>query len=147
MSTITKNRTYAEVLGERNISVPDHLVADAEVPVLTGLQRQGDLVIVPTSSLRFQAHSQAVPPEGVAVVRGENGGHTHHLAAYSGTCRWAPNPSVSAADPDLGELHVPAGATAYLSHDDEHGANGIGPGNYTIRRQVEEAERRQLVAD
>lgn len=142
--------TYQEVLGDRGISVPEHLVADAEVPVLSGIQRQGDLCIVPIAAnkRRFGDLAKPVPPEGIAVVQGENGGHTHHLAAYSGTCLWARNPRTSAEDPDLGELEVPEGAAAYLSHDDEHGANGIAPGNYAIRRQVQETDkRRALVAD
>jgi len=71
-----------------------------------------------------------VPPEGIAVVRGENG-----ATASPGRLRrrmlWAGNPQVSAAAPVLGELEVPEGAVAYLSHDDEHGCNGIGPGHYT----------------
>jgi hypothetical protein len=140
--------TYGAVLGERNISVPEHLEADAEVPVLRSLQRQGDLAVIPrTISVRHSWKVEAIPPEGIAVVRGENGGHTHHLAAYDGVCLWAGNPQVTAADPVLGELEVPAGAVAYLSHDDEHGANGIAPGHYAIVRQVEETDRRQLVSD
>ena len=140
--------TYGAVLGERNITVPEHLEADAEVPVLTGLQRQGDVAIIPTERPKELAWQyEKVPPEGIAVVRGENGGHTHHLAAYDGVCLWAGNPQVSAAAPVLGELEVPDGAVAYLSHDDEHGANGIGPGHYAIVRQVEETDKRQLVAD
>jgi hypothetical protein len=140
--------TYSQVLEARHATVPPHLIADAEVPVLTGLQRQGDLLIVPlTKATSTPWKAQPIPPEGVAVVRGENGGHTHHLAAYNGVCLWAGNPSVSATEPNLGELEVPKGAAAFLSHDDEHGANGIGPGRYTIRRQVEESDRRRLVAD
>jgi len=34
-----------------------------------------------------------------------------------------------------GVLTVPSGQSAMLIHTDEHGANGIGPGRYEIRRK------------
>ena len=41
--------TFAQALGKIGVTIPDHLVADAEVPVLTGVQAQGDLIIVPAA--------------------------------------------------------------------------------------------------
>jgi hypothetical protein len=35
----------------------------------------------------------------------------------------------------VGHLCVPQGQTALLIHTDEHGANGIGPGEYAIHRK------------
>jgi hypothetical protein len=39
--------TFASALALIGTTVPDHLVADAEVPVLTDPQAQGDLLVVP----------------------------------------------------------------------------------------------------
>lgn len=58
---------------------------------------------------------------------------------------WASR-QATAASPDLGTLTVPEGGSAYLMHP-EHGAQGIGPGDYILRRQVEAAEQARLVAD
>ena len=72
--------TYAEILNAHDIEVPAHLVADAEVPVLTGMQRQGDVIVLPTRAGKVTG-LVPVPPEGTAVVRGESGGNTHLLVA------------------------------------------------------------------
>lgn len=47
--------TFAEALGKIGVTIPDHLIADAEVPVLTGVQAQGDLIIVPAHLDDFKA--------------------------------------------------------------------------------------------
>jgi hypothetical protein len=39
--------TYRSALALIGAGVPDHLVADAEVPILTGPQAQGDLLVIP----------------------------------------------------------------------------------------------------
>lgn len=122
-----------------HVEIPEHLAADAELPVLSGLQVQGDIVIVPT---RASAKAGVpVPAEGVAVVRGENGGHTHLLIGEGVT--WAP---ASVRGQTLGVMTVPEGGTAYLLHP-EHGGNAMGPGAYTVRRQREQADAIRLVAD
>jgi len=54
------NLTYAAALGMSGITIPDHLIADAEVPVLNGVQAQGDLLIVPWHDDRTD-ESEAVP--------------------------------------------------------------------------------------
>ncbi|MFD0857027.1 hypothetical protein ACFQ07_32670, partial [Actinomadura adrarensis] len=77
-----------------------------------------------------------VPVVGVAVVRGEAGGHTHLLLA-SGDVRY------DAREADgitLGTLQVGDGATAWLDHP-EHGNTGIAPGLYELRRKREVAPR------
>ena len=138
--------TYGSILDQHQVEVPAHLEADAEVPVLTGLQRQGDIIVIPMRTARVSGQNP-VPPDGVAVVRGEAGGNTHLLVGGDPdvTVLWVSR-QATAQDPDLGTLTVPDGGSAYLLHP-EHGAQGIGPGDYIIRRQVEAAEQARLVAD
>lgn len=130
--------TYDSLMTAHKVEVPEHLVAQAEVPVLRGMQRQGDLLLIPTRVA--ESGGKPVPAEGVAVVRGEAGGNTHLLVA-DGPVAWLP-----ASGQTLGTVTVPEGATAYLLHP-EHGAQGIAPGSYTIRRQREQADAIRLVAD
>ena len=142
--------TYASALALVGADVPAHLVADAEVPVLTGAQAQGDLLVLPTASAGTPAWGP-VPDGGVQLVRGEATGNTHWLhrglaadGSHSEGVRWAPAPAAPATDDGgpplvLGLLHVPEGCTALLIHTDEHGANGIGPGRYAIHRKREAA--------
>jgi hypothetical protein len=143
--------TYRSALALIGVSVPDHLVADAEVPVLTGPQAQGDLLVLPDdppSDLDWAP----VPDDGVQVVRGEATGNTHwlHRGFDSPGTRWAPTTPGSNVL-TLGWLHVPEGQSAQLVHTDEHGANGIGPGTYRINRKREASSqftpRTRLVTD
>ena len=143
--------TYRSALSLVGVSVPPHLVADAEVPVLTGPQAQGDLLVFPDPpSIDLPLDWQPVPDSGVRIVHGEATGNTHwlHRGFDSPGIRWT-----VAHSPDgltLGFLDVPQGQSAQLIHTDEHGANGIGPGVYRINRKREQAvgaARRRLVAD
>ena len=131
--------TYQTILDRHQVAIPAHLEAQAEVPVLTGPQRQGDVFILP------QRHGvddgTPIPAEGVVVVRGEAGGNTHLLTADGGAT-WRP----VVGSQDCGVLNVPQGASAWLIHP-EHGANGIGPGSYILRRQRQQADEIRLVAD
>lgn len=134
-------RTLTEIMAPHSVEVPEHLIADAEVPVISGKpQRQGDVFIVPMRKGEV-AKLKPVPAEGIPVVRGENGGNTHLLVA-DGPVLFAPREFGA----DMGTLVVPDGATAYLIHP-EHGANAIGGGTYIVRRQREQAEEIRLVAD
>ena len=137
--------TYGAVLGACDIEIPAHLVADAEVPVLTGMQRQGDVAVIPA---RPGADRGApVPAEGVAVVRGEAGGNTHLLVGdldQPGAVCW--RVTVGGDPLELGTITVPDGAVAHLVHP-EHGAQGIGAGCYRVRRQREQADEIRMVAD
>jgi hypothetical protein len=133
-------KTYADVM--RDIEIPAHLQADAEVPVISGFQRQGDVAVIPMRPGKV-AGLLPIPAEGIAVVRGESGGNTHLLVA-EGPCFFAPNTQRTGAD--QGTLEVQEGGTAFLTHP-EHGAQGIGAGQYTIRRQLEQAEEIKLVQD
>ena len=131
-------------------NVDSALVDDIDIPVLAGIQRQGDVLVIPHRA--GAGPSGQVPGDGVPVVRGESGGNTHLLVDMSplagqGTeqpIMWRPVSGRSGQD--LGELTVPEGSVAGLLHP-EHGATLIGPGYYIIRRQREQADEIRLVAD
>ncbi len=112
---------------------------ELEIPCLTGLQRQGDVLIVPAP-----ARAGGVPiGKGIEVVRSEAGSNTHCL---HGDGTW-----LAAGDAQTGlvqgYLTVPEGGEAYLIHSEEHGAMGVAPGSYEIRRQREFAGEWRRVAD
>ncbi|MFY1669826.1 hypothetical protein ACN27G_07675 [Plantactinospora sp. WMMB334] len=141
--------TYRTALAMVGASVPDHLVADAEVPILSGPQAQGDLMVIPLHDLEPGLSWRPVPADGIQVVRGEATGNTHwlHRGFDSAGVRFAP---ASRPGLTIGYLEVPAGQSAQLIHTDEHGANGIGPGRYRINRKREltpDAPRIRLVVD
>lgn len=137
--------TYAETLGKHQISLPDDLIADLEVPVLNGAQCQGDVGIWPRPKLGHaeQASFTPVPPAGLPIVQGTN---THILDAYLGDVRWSPT-EAHAGEVTIGILDVPDGAIAYLTHTDEHTTNGIGPGTYRVTGKREQADEIRRVAD
>ena len=135
-------KTYEQVMGAHDVEIPAHLIADAEVPVLTGLQVQGDVAIVPHRPGKSGEKPIEVPREGVPVVRGESGGNTHLLVAVDGPVLWSP----SSNPMTLGQVTVPKGATAFMLHP-EHGAMGMGPGSYLVRRQREQADEIRRVQD
>lgn len=123
--------TLAEAIELHGIDVDEHLDRQMTIPILTGLQAQGDVMVVPRPAQAPAAGP--VPPDGIAVVRGEFGGHTHTLLA-EGAVTFDPAPGPEGLD--IGVLTVPAEATAYLAHP-EHAYSGIGPGTYVLRRQRE----------
>ncbi len=128
--------TYGRALALVGVSVPAHLVADAEVPVLTGPQAQGDLLVVPADPPGGPSW-RPVPEAGIQVVHGEATGNTHwlHRGFGSAGVRWG---WPDGADPlVVGYLWVPEDGSALLIHTDEHGANGIGPGRFAVRRKRE----------
>lgn len=134
--------TLAETIDRFGVDVHDHLDRDALVPINAGVQRQGDVLVLPAT----RDAQTPVPAAGVPVVRGESGGNTHLLLA-DGPVRFDLDPT--AADPSqlrLGALTVPEGSVAYLAHP-EHAYTGIAPGCYEIRRQREMADEIRRVAD
>ena len=138
-----RNTVKTEVFAQHNIQIPPHLLAQAEVPVLTGVQRQGDLLIVPAPVGRYDLLPfAAVPRSGVQVVHGEATGNTHWLDGDPGV-EWA---RVVAGLLTV-VVAVPEGATATLTHTDEHGQNAMGPGLYEIRRKRELSDEIRLVQD
>lgn len=111
----------------------DRLQAADDIPVLTGLQRQGDVLVIPTAPGQV-AGLVDIPPAGTPAVQGQ---HTHLLVgdgAYA-----ARNDGI-----DLGTLVVRT--EVWMLHD-EHGGNAIGPGTYLLRGKQEMAEQIRRVAD
>ena len=135
--------TFASGLAKIGVTVPDHLIADAEVPVLTGPQTQGDLMIIPITG--HPAELVELPAAGHQVVVGEATGNTHWL--YRGF----DSEGVKFARVDEGltavVVFVPEGQTAELIHTDEHGVNAMGPGLYAINGKRELAEEVRRVTD
>lgn len=136
-------RIVKDLITTHGVEIDPHLDWEATVAVSAGLQRQGDVIIIPTAMVRRPgaAAEKPVPQCGVAVVRGEAGGNTHLLLA-DGPVRYDPAPR----NLTLGVLTVGEGAVAYLAHP-EHGYAGIAPGTYVIRRQREQADEIRIVAD
>lgn len=135
--------TLADITKRTGFAVLEHLEAEAQVPVLPGLQAQGDLFVIPQ-----EAHGHAtdrateVPPAGIPVIEAAGSGHEHRLfAGQPGTAWWTPD---TWNRQDIGVLECTQ--PAYLLHP-EHGAAGIAPGAYLLRRQREQAGEERLVAD
>lgn len=138
MSTLTID----EAVTTFGVKVDDHHDLNALVPVLDGLQFQGDVAVIPTTS---RTAKTPLPKGGVPVVRGEAGGNTHLLLG-TGDVRFDSLDTGLATDLTLGVLTVGAGSEAYLAHP-EHAYSGIAPGSYEIRRQREQADAIRLVTD
>ncbi|GAA4595025.1 hypothetical protein GCM10023194_63560 [Planotetraspora phitsanulokensis] len=142
--------TLASLSQQTGLAVLDHLEQSVSIPVVDGLQAQGDLIVVPlpviasSVQVRPDARWSDVPPEGVELLRGAAGGNPHTLVADPGTCRW----TRSVSDSHWLAIGVfETSAVAYLLHP-EHGATGCTPGTYVVRRQREFGGRRErLVAD
>lgn len=114
---------------------------ELEVPVISGNQAQGDVLLVKTTT----PHRGQPIGNGVVVVRAEAGSpNTHSL---HGTGFWEPNPRASVDNLVQGWLTVPADSEAFLIHTEEHSALGVGPGTYEVRTQREFAGEWQRVAD
>jgi hypothetical protein len=64
--------TLAELTGRTGREVLDHLARDIEIPVIAGLQAQGDLIVIPHELIRdhVAAYQHAswrpVPASGIA---------------------------------------------------------------------------------
>lgn len=135
-----------QILDHAGVAALGVLDTQIEVPVLTGGQRQGDLLILPRPNKT--AATTSIPQAGVTVVRGEtSSGNTHSLHSLDGVASYYDVRDPGPAGLVLGVLTVPDGATAYLVHTEEHGANAFGPGTYEIRRQREFAGEWRQVAD
>ncbi|GAA0826481.1 hypothetical protein ACFQVD_27920 [Streptosporangium amethystogenes subsp. fukuiense] len=142
--------TLASLSRQTGLAVLDHLERSASIPVVHGLQAQGDLIVIPLSVIASSiwlwpdAGWMDVPGEGIELLRGAAGGNPHTLVADPGTCRWTTGVSDSES---LAIGAFETSAVAYLLHP-EHGATGCPPGSYVIRRQREhEGQRARLVAD
>lgn len=122
----------AELVDRTSVAALDHLERDTTIPVVDGLQAQGDLIVIPYSMLTDppdQNGSRWVPPEGVHLVEGVGGRNPHVLVADPDTCTWHPiwRDGVAVLENT---------APVYLLHP-EHGGTGIAPGRWLVRRQRE----------
>lgn len=145
--------TTSDLMAATGVAVVTEQDFDLDIPVLSGIQRQGDVIVVP----RAVSAGTVVPASGTPVVRGENGGNTHAIYAADGqvfcdvrqSTSWQVSSRGVRNEADsliVATLSVPDESTAYLGHP-EHGYMGIGPGSYEIRRQREQAEEMRIVAD
>lgn len=142
--------TLDQLVREHGTSVLDHLDTEVSVPVITGLQHQGDVSVVPVSMTPQPGRTAAAPLAGgghVVVDGRATGGHDHVLHAGFGSAGVLFDPAVATPQSlALGLLTVPEGEIAYLAHP-EHGYSGIGGGTFELRRTREQAEVQRLVAD
>ena len=137
---MTSTATIGQLAEAHGFDVLDHLDKSVEVPVLDGLQVQGDLIIVPARGRNVSG--KTVPAAGVAVIAPVGSGHEHRLfAGAPGTAVFVPDVS---GGQDIGLLECTA--PAYIAHP-EHAYAGIAPGTYLLRRQREQADEERLVAD
>lgn len=131
--------TLGQLIDRHGVDVLEHLDRQAAVPVLDGLQFQGDLAVIPQPGMPDRSTVE-VPAAGLAVIEAAGGGHEHRLlAGVPGTVMFAP-----LSGQDIGVLTTTE--PAYIAHP-EHGYLGIAPGSYVLRRQREQADEERLVAD
>jgi hypothetical protein len=152
---MTMTLTLADLTARTGLDVLDHLEREVTIPVVAGLQAQGDLIVIPIAMVADQVllpytRWRPVPAAGLELLRGAGGGNPHPLVADAGTCRW----TTDVRDGELLALGaLRATAPAYLIHP-QHGGTGIAPGTYLVRRQRERSTLRgtggnrvQLIAD
>jgi hypothetical protein len=148
---MTTTLTLANLIDRTGLDVLSHLEREVTIPVIDGLQAQGDLIVIPHADLpgvlRYLPWRE-VPRTGIEVLRSAAGGNPHTLVADPGTCQW----TTGVRDPrGLAIGTLTTSGVAYLIHP-EHGGTGIAPGTYVIRRQRERGGRpdqmaSRLVAD
>jgi hypothetical protein len=147
--------TLAELTDLTGLDVLDHLERQVTIPVVDGLQAQGDLIVIPYAfversvSMHEYTRWQDVPASGLELLRSAAGGNPHSLVADAGTCRFTGGLRDTTG---LALGMIDTSAVAYLIHP-EHGGTGIAPGRYVVRRQRERnTERRgwfgnRMIAD
>jgi hypothetical protein len=90
---MTKTLTLGDLTARTGLDVLDHRERQVTIPVIAGIQAQGDLIVIPAAMLESvtaspYAHWQPVPPAGIELLRATAGGNPHTLVADAGTCRW-----------------------------------------------------------
>jgi hypothetical protein len=109
------------------------------VDVVSGLQAQGDVLILPAPDGAVMPHWQQPLPldRAVPLIRHGNGHVLRALARGDGRVWWAP---MDGYENLIACLHVVGDAVALVEQPgDGHDPLGIGPGMYQIRRQRERA--------
>lgn len=143
--------TLHDLTVRTGIDVFDYVERTLTIPVSDQPQAQGDLLVIPSGLLSAEVSVGAPPPglwivgggmlprtvdvesTGIELLPSAAGGNPHTLVADPGTCTWTTGVT------DIRGLAlgiVETRAAAYLIHP-EHGATGIAPGRYVIRRQRE----------
>lgn len=138
--------TLTELAEATGLTPLDHLELDAEIPVLSGLQAQGDLLIDPdlsAVSVAADAVWRPVGRAGVVLLKGQADGNPHAVVADPDTCRVTFDVT---GDDGLAVAVVETTQPCWLLHP-QHGGNGLAEGSYLIRRQREWAREQRLVAD
>ncbi len=134
--------TLHEAISRYGVDVDPHHEREALIPIIGGLQAQGDVMVVP-AALTLPTATVLVPTAGIAVVKGESGGNTHLLLAdgpvFFESIR-------GRSELTLGVVTVPVGSIAYLAHP-EHAYAGLAPGSYELRRQREMRDEIANVCD
>ncbi|GAA3027968.1 hypothetical protein [Actinokineospora globicatena] len=125
-----------QLLDHTGLSVLDHLEREVTIPVLDGIQAQGDLIVIPAAIVGAAIDSAParwvpVSPQGVDLLRATNGANPHTLVGAA--CHWTTGVRDTLA---LAVALVRNTEPAYLIHP-EHGGTGIAPGYWIIRRQRE----------
>lgn len=140
--------TYGQALAKVGATIPAHLIADAEIPVLISPQAQGDVLIAP-ATIPSGVRLDPIPAEGIQLVFGEATGNSHfiHQGFSSPGVQFGRVESDIESSTVLGYIRVPEGQSAQLIHTDEHGSNGIGPGDYALYGKREQADLIQRVTD
>lgn len=133
--------TVADLNDMAGLTLTTDWASDVEIPVMSGMQRQGDVLVRPAAV----DPATPVPASGTPVVRGENGGNTHAVYADGPGVLCDTYPATG-SDLTVATLLVPAGSQAFLGHP-EHGYLGVAPGAYRIKRQREQADELRLIAD
>lgn len=135
-----------DVLDRAAVSIDGVLDSQIEIPILGRAQRQGDVIWVPRPNKA--AATTEIPQAGVIVVRAETSTRNYHMIInWDGKCFFDADTTGGESGLILGVLTVPEGASAYVAHSEEHGANGIGTGTYEFRRQREYRGEWARVAD
>lgn len=144
---MTNTLTLADVERISGRAAYEHLARDLAVPILAGVQAQGDVIVVPCNATPGGG-AVDVGPAGVDVVVAlSDGRHAHTLIAPDGGCTVRVVPDDARRNGSLTLAIVDATAPVYLLHA-EHGASGLAPGRYELRGQrVWDAAEARRVAD
>jgi len=118
----------------------DHLLDEAEIPVLKTPQAQGDVFWYPVRDGQVSG-LKPIPSQGLVIVEGLNG-HPHTLFA-DGECLFAPNPQRGQR---LGTAVIPEDSTLIVGHN-EHGYSMVGSGTYVFNRSREQSDEIRILAD
>ncbi|PYE19519.1 hypothetical protein DFR67_103432 [Williamsia limnetica] len=93
VTTMNSTMTLSDLTAYTGLDVFDYLDKEVSIPVVDGLQAQGDLIVVPADLLPMvaafaDAIPKQVPRSGVELLRSAAGGNPHSLVAEEGRCTW-----------------------------------------------------------